>query len=150
MLNKMILFMGGITLAFITGCTTVNYEGPTYSSTQKIDIFYNKDNIKKPYTTMGTATVSTWYTYQRRKLKNAIVNKAKEVGADAILVNYIDAEPTKPARRDSSHDVNSTLLTSGNTEMGLHPGQFVFQDNGGYTESMDVSKVSVDFLKYKK
>jgi hypothetical protein len=150
MIRKTILLLGTIALSIVCGCTTVNYSGTVYSPTKKVDIFYNKNQIKKPYKKMGTATTGTWYTYQRRHLKNAIVAKAKEVGADAILVNYIDAEPTKPARRNSTNDTNSTLLATGNTEMGLHPGQVLFQDDGGYTESMDVSKVSVDFLKYDK
>ena len=150
MLNKNRLLLSAFLLSFLCGCTTVKYSGPTYTPTKKVDIFYSKKQIKKPYTTMGTATLSTWYTYQNRRIRSAMISKAKEVGADAILVNSIDAEPTKPARRDSAATINSSELTGVNSESGIHPGQRVFAYEEGHTESMNVSSVSVDFLKYNK
>ena len=146
MLQKSRLLLIFSLLSLACSCTSVNYSGPTYPPTTKVEIFYNQNQIKQPYTTMGSATTSTWYTYQNRQIRGAMIEKAKSVGADAILVNSIDAEPTAPAIRDSGDAVHDMM----NENRELRPGQFISGANDGKTESMDVSNVSVDFLKYIK
>ena len=146
MLKKIKLSLVGLSLLLVASCTTVNYTGPTYAPTTKVAIFYDKSKIKQPYKVMGTATTDTWYTYQSRHIKEAMVEKAKEVGADAILVNYIGQEPTPLARRDSGQDVHDMM----NENREFVPGQFISGTHPGETKSVDVSEVSVDFLKYTK
>ena len=146
MFKKIKASVVGISLLIICGCTTVNYTGPTYAPTSKIDIFYSKSQIKQPYRVMGTATTGTWYTYQSRHIKEVMVEKAKSVGADAILVNYIGQTPTPTARLDDGQDVHDMM----NENRELVPGQFISGTNPGETQSVDVSEVSVDFLKYTK
>ena len=145
--KSLFLLVSGFSL-LLCSCVSVDYTGPTYTPTKKIDVFYGKEQIKKPYKVMGKATGSTWYTYQSDSLIPAIIAKAKECGADAVLIDSITEKITAPTRRDD--DSENTPMSDDDMGEGIQTEQHVFMDNEAETESIDRSKAVVEFLKYTK
>ncbi|MCK5843569.1 MAG: hypothetical protein KAG97_02605 [Victivallales bacterium] len=150
MLKKSLLPISVCFSVLICSCATVKYTGPTYASTKQVAVFYGKTQIKKPYTVMGKATVSSWYAYQSESLIPALVEKAKDCGADAILIESINeriyASPVNCNDEDSSESIRSSVdpAEGVKTQERILPS-----DNSGGTESVDVSNIAAKFLKYK-
>ena len=42
-----------IALLIAVGCTTTDYVGKTYSKTDSVELYFNKDEINRPYEVMG-------------------------------------------------------------------------------------------------
>ena len=45
--NLRIIFL--IAFSIVFGCTTTDYVGKTYSKTDRVEIYFNKDEIERPY-----------------------------------------------------------------------------------------------------
>ncbi len=75
-------------LLSISSCSPrINYLGDTYSPTQEVDIFFDEQDIQKEYKVMGVMKneAEDFELDDAESVKNAMVKKAKAVGADAIL-----------------------------------------------------------------
>ena len=140
-----------VLISIFSGCTTVNYTGPAYTPTKKVEIFYDKSNIKKPYDVMGKAVASTWYSYDNTSLRPALVEKAKACGADAILIDSIDETISEPARINSDSEIDDGKMAA-NNPTGKTAGDMIIPDTDGdqTTESVDTSQIVAEFLKFKK
>jgi hypothetical protein len=42
-----------VAFSIFVGCTTTDYVGKTYSKTDRVEIYFNTDEIKRPYEVMG-------------------------------------------------------------------------------------------------
>jgi hypothetical protein len=134
-------------LLIIAGCVSIDYKGKTYPPTTKVDVFWSKEAIKRPYSVMGKAVVSTWYMYQRRDAKPAIIAKAKECGADAVYVHAI-TETTRRATRQHADDINATSISDPSPGVGVRNVDWIYNEQGEKVESVDRSKAVIEFLKY--
>lgn len=79
------------------GCARVNYVGRTYvPKTEEVDVFFSKDDIKKEYTVIGHA-IGSGKLVSDNKIREKLIEKAMEKGADAILITEVDRThvPTK-------------------------------------------------------
>ena len=73
---------------FLSSCgLRVNYMGTTAAPTDKVDVFVEASNIKKPYTVMGKGYVQprALSSASEEKIQAKAITKAREKGADAIL-----------------------------------------------------------------
>ncbi len=75
--------------SFLSSCVpTLNYIGNHFDPTQKVEIFYDIKDVTQNYTVMGLLNFE--YNFFTNSLNNEIlslmINKGKEVGADAVLV----------------------------------------------------------------
>ena len=129
-------------------CTSVNYNGPTYKPTKKVKIFYSKERIKKPYKVMGKATASTWYSYQNRSLRPALVEKAKECGADAILIHSISESISAPARVSDNTVDNALQVQDDEGVVSIANEVETSGPEEQTTESVDRANILAHFLKY--
>jgi hypothetical protein len=70
---------------------SVNYLGRSYSETKKIDIYFVSETIEKKHEFIGEAFIelnkNSFYTTE--EMQNALVKKAKEKGADAIILDEV-------------------------------------------------------------
>lgn len=73
-----------VLIFFISSCVTTNYLGDTYPPTQKIDVYYDARDVKKDFKVIGH--LITAYTNDSAEAKEALSAKARQVGADGIVI----------------------------------------------------------------
>ena len=82
--NLRIIFL--IAFSIVFGCTTTDYVGKTYSKTDRVEIYFNKDEIKRPYEVMGQIKAEAPEALKFEDMEQKLVEDAMEQGADAILI----------------------------------------------------------------
>lgn len=76
------------TLALLLmSCARVHYIGDSYPATSSVESFYSQKDIPFKYKTIGQAVISGENT---SKLSDKLIKKAKEKGADAVLILGFD------------------------------------------------------------
>ncbi|WKN45230.1 hypothetical protein [Tunicatimonas pelagia] len=72
----------------------VFYSGETYPpySPQEIEIFYDENKIDQPYEIIGTLANGGGSLASQEKIQQAMIDRARAVGADAIVFHDIDIE----------------------------------------------------------
>ena len=134
-------------LTVITGCISVDYQGKTFPPTKRVKVYYIKDQIQKPYTVMGTATADTWYPYRKQAMRKNIIEKAKECGADAVLVQEIDLHTRKYIKTSDEYSPG----TDQGKGYGVRTSEDIYvNDEDNRSETAGASKVVVKFLKFSK
>ena len=75
-------------LFLIISCSPkIQYLGKTYPPTQNVDIFFNESDINRPFETIGMIR-NSGKSYEKNNpevIKTAMLAKAMQVGADAII-----------------------------------------------------------------
>ena len=71
------------------GCANVKYVGNSFDPTDDVDMYFSKEEIKKEYTIIGHAVGSSGLFGSDDQVMEKLIEKAKSVGADAILVKGI-------------------------------------------------------------
>mgnify|MGYP001546182496 FL=1 len=78
-----------ITLLIAVGCTTTDYVGKTYSKTDSVELYFNKDEINRPYEVMGQIKAEAPEALKFEDMEQQLVKDAMEKGADAILIEEL-------------------------------------------------------------
>ena len=73
-------------LVFLSSCTKINYIGSSYKSTNKVEVFVDEGAIRKKYDIMGKGYLSSGIPANPETIQLKAVQKAREKGADAILI----------------------------------------------------------------
>ncbi len=151
--------IAGMALLLFTGCMSVEYQGKNYPPTTDVKIYENKEKIPFDYISIGKCRVSGDYNkYSQEDIYASLINKAKEEGADAILI-YAYQIVGSGSEAERSQDYMSVWSDSSNEVSGWNQLQKDF--SGGYGEiGKDNSKetysntynriVRAWFLKYQK
>jgi hypothetical protein len=66
--------------------SNIYYFGNTYAATEKIDVYFNENSIRKSFIIMGKVGLEYNNYYSQQKIYDLYMEKAKEKGADGILV----------------------------------------------------------------
>ncbi|HTM93685.1 MAG TPA: hypothetical protein VL095_14790 [Flavisolibacter sp.] len=64
----------------------LNYLGSSYTPTKDVDVYVDVAAIKKRYTIMGKSYFEMSAFFTLEQVQQAAIEKAKEKGADAILI----------------------------------------------------------------
>ncbi len=76
-------------LVVLIGCTSINYLGESYPPTEHVDLYFSEADIDSEYTVVGrivaTANASEML-YSSDKFTQAILKKAREKGADGVVI----------------------------------------------------------------
>ncbi len=102
------LFYSSLILLMLGACApTVNYVGKTsYPMTEKVDVFYAKEDVGKSFETIGHAEIGPLYSKKDiQKGVDKLTKDASTRGADAIIVDGIG---TTISSSGSSGSVSST------------------------------------------
>lgn len=118
-------------LVVATSCISVDYLGKSYAPTTNVDLFFDQNDITKEYEVMGTINAEMPEWMNMEKLQERLIEKAREKGADAVLVADLEKQVT-----------GSTSMTNGNG------GPFWGSTTSTNTER--VSVVTAKLLKYKQ
>lgn len=127
------LIAGMAALLFLTaGCMSVEYEGKDYPPTTDVKIYENKEKIPFEYITMGKCRVSGDYDkYSQEAIYDGLIQKAKEEGADAILI-YAYQIVAAGSESERSQDYMSVWADEGSQTSGWNRLEKDF--SGGYGE----------------
>jgi len=69
---------------FVTSCVSTDYVGISYDATDSVQVYYDEENITVAYEIIGRALGEG---HRFRKVRSKLVERAKEEGADAILID---------------------------------------------------------------
>ena len=106
-MNKFISFPVLVTLLAI-GCANVNYIGKSFEPTTNVDLYFSKEDIEKEYTVMGHAVGDG--TSDSNEIQKALIEAAKEKGADAVLITGIDNQLLSTEDSDPESEVKASFL----------------------------------------
>ena len=124
-------------LIVLTSCASnISYIGNSFHPTSKIDVFVDESAIHKNYEIVGKGYVRNIAVAKPERIQTHAINKAREKGADAILLKdyYVPVVTTglqTSSRRDSAGRIHTT---TGNTAIPVATS----------------SEIVVLFLKYKE
>ena len=106
-MNKFISLPVLVTLLAI-GCANVNYIGKSFEPTTNVDLYFSKEDIEKEYTVMGHAIGDG--TSDSNEIQKALIEEAKEKGADAVLITGIDNQLLLTEDGDPESEVKASFL----------------------------------------
>jgi hypothetical protein len=103
----------------LVSCTTsIRYIGQTRPVTKKVDVYIAEQSIRQEFEYIGKGYISGFGYQNPETIQQRAVQKAKTVGADAVLIkDYISTETagatvTTVQRSDS---IGKSLFTTGNS-----------------------------------
>ncbi len=82
-------FFAPILLVFLSGCASISYLGDTYPPTAHVDLFFSENDVEKEYRVIGRMEATAdadELLYSTDKFTQAILKKAAEKGADAVVI----------------------------------------------------------------
>jgi len=112
--KKQHFFVILLSLLFLQCSPRLNYLGNYSTPTENVIIFFNADEIDQKYTVMGllnTIFVPSFFSSNEENITNSITEKAKEVGADAVLITRFSTE----THQELKEDINSKNIVTENT-----------------------------------
>jgi hypothetical protein len=78
-----------VALCLLAGCASINYMGDSYPPTQHVDLFFSENDIQKEYKIIGRMEATAdadEIIYSSEKFTETILKKAREKGADGIVI----------------------------------------------------------------
>jgi hypothetical protein len=83
---RIVLLIAGV---IVISCTTTDYVGKKYSKTDRVEIFFNTDEIKREYEVMGQIKAEAPGVVKFEVMEQQLVKDVMEKGADAILIGEL-------------------------------------------------------------
>lgn len=115
-MKNLIKITSGIMFLLVVSCAPqINYLGSNYAPTQDVDIFFDEQDIEKDYKVMGIMKNegADLELDDAESVKDAMIKKAKSVGADAILFIGSYSEKVKSESTNIENiDEDKTVATS--------------------------------------
>jgi hypothetical protein len=74
-------------ILFLSCSTKIRYVGNTYPATNKVEVFVTEKSIKQPFDYIGKGYVAGFGPKNPEKIAAKSIQKARKMGADAILIN---------------------------------------------------------------
>ena len=121
-------------------CTKIDYVGKSYAPTATVDVYFSLDDIKGNYEVMGHLTATAGEFTSSEKMQEKIIEKAREKGADAVVILGLDVYV-----KDGGSSWSETTETN-DTQSGTKTTTSGSQSSN--TEEM--KEITARFVKYKK
>jgi len=77
-------------LLFLSACTKIDYIGEEYPPTTHVDLFFDMDDVTREHKVMGNLIATADDGVSTEKMQKKIIEKAKEKGADAVVIMGFD------------------------------------------------------------
>ncbi|MCA9311763.1 MAG: hypothetical protein KDA21_11195 [Phycisphaerales bacterium] len=134
------------------GCVSHDYMGESYAPTEHVRVFYDAASVPDGFSVIGEDRAEASEFMSSNDIVADMVKKAREVGADAILIDGVQIV-----------DVGSTTSTSGESSSHKHT-QYYASQNGklhkrhkkdsdwhesSYTTEQHNKVITAQFLKRK-
>jgi len=117
-------------------CTKIDYVGKSYAPTVTVDVYFSLEDIKGNYEVMGHLTATAGEFTSSEKMQEKIIEKAREKGADAVVILGLDHYI-----KDGGSSWSETTETDGNKTT----------TSGSQSSSTEEMKeITARFIKYKE
>ena len=106
-MKNIINFSIGISFLLVISCSPkINYLGDTYTPTQRVDMYFDEHDIVKEYKVIGVMKneADELELDDVEVVKKAMMEKARNVGADAILFDGFYSERNNHNHHDEVFD----------------------------------------------
>lgn len=112
---RKVLFV--VLILLIAGCTKINYIGEQYPPTTHVDMYFSEEDVEKEYKVMGHVEVIAGEFVDVDKMQKDLMEKAREVGADGVIILGLDEYVTgqRSSWSESTVDKEHSSTTSGST-----------------------------------
>jgi hypothetical protein len=114
--------------------TQISYIGNSFEPTQRVDVFVDESSVTTPYKIIGKGYVKASFFTKVEEIQEKAILKAKEKGADAVLIKDYYVPNTGAA-------INTSMRTDSLGKGTVSIGQTTVQQTGS-------SGFNVLFLKY--
>jgi hypothetical protein len=84
-----------LVICLFTACATSSYIGDTRTPTSNVDVFYADKDVKRAYRVLGH--IYTGVSLNSELVKQRIIDKAKTIGADAVIIPVVSSTGGKDA-----------------------------------------------------
>ena len=136
--------------AITISCTSTDYVGKQYPKTDRVEIFFNTDEIKREYEVMGQIKAEAPEAVRFEDMEKKLVEDAMARGADAVLIGEL-----------KTVEVGSVSSASGNTYGDPHyylDKNMKLRKKGGSSHYSQISMTTIvkdhvidaKLLKYKE
>jgi len=103
-------------VSFSSCLPTINYLGNSYAATRDPDLFVDENSIERPYKIIGKGYPERFGSLALESLQRKAIKKAKDKGADAVLVQDYYVVNTIASSNSSYRDTSGKgLITTGNS-----------------------------------
>ena len=119
-----ILLLTFISIFFLQCSPTLNYLGNNYTPTTNVSIFFDADDIQEKYKVMGLLNFNFdagGFNLDKNETTDLILNKAKEVGADGVLITKFSNE----VHQELSENINTKKVETKNSEKVFIEAKFL-------------------------
>jgi hypothetical protein len=119
--------------ALFTACAP-KYFGKTYAPTQNVDVYLDRADVKKGFTTMGTTSVGKGFS-SLESAQQKVIELGKAKGADGVIMTLTE-------------EVISTSQ-SGTTVVNRSKKKNVIGTSASSTTDVKEKKITATFIKYE-
>lgn len=136
---KWIVMLAAAALLLAAGCTKIDYVGKEFAPTSDVDVFFSLDDVDREYEVMGHLTATGDEMVSAEKMQEDILKKAREKGADAVVILGLDTYATSsPTTWSETTETKQTESGTKTTTSGT--------SSGGAEEK---KQIRATFLKYR-
>jgi uncharacterized protein YbjQ (UPF0145 family) len=106
----------------LSACTKIDYIGEEYPPTTHVDLFFQMEDIEREHKVMGHLIATADDAVSTEKMQKKMIEKAKEKGADAVVIMDFDryqsgettsySETTKEGKTKKGEAKTTTTATS--------------------------------------
>lgn len=135
---KRILPMLAVTLLTAAGCAHLDYVGKTYAPTQNVDVVFSERDLQREYTVIGQLVATGDDLVSTSGLQKKIVERARQVGADAVIIEGMDrvvtgsttnyTESRKDKDKDHDRRTSGTAVTTTQESKRIHARFIRYKD----------------------
>jgi len=91
----------------LTGCVTTERVEKPLAQTTNVDLYFAKSEITRPYLTMGTINTESTELLTFEQLEQELIKKAMAEGADAILIQNMNAVKISTSANSNADDTGN-------------------------------------------
>ncbi len=136
---RRIVILAAAALILSAGCTKIDYVGKEFPPTADVDIFFALDDVDREYEVMGHLTATANDIVSAEKMQEEILKKAREKGADAVVILGLNRfETPTPATWSETTEIEATKAGTKTTTTGT--------SSSGTSEQKEIRAT---FLKYR-
>ena len=107
---KYTVSLSAVIVLFVSACAEVDYVGDSYPPTTHIDVFYSEHDVEKDYRVMGHAVAHAGEFVSTQKLQDALVDEARDRGADGIIITGLDSIPKDDSADHDERQVSAIFI----------------------------------------
>ena len=79
-----------VLILFVAACAKIDYIGQSYPPTTRVDLYFSEDDVREDYQVMGHVVAQAPEGISTENLQKQLEAKAREKGADGIVIHGFD------------------------------------------------------------